>query len=76
VTGFTDAEGSFNILIAKSPTTSTGWRVQARFIIELHIKDIALLKRIKSFFNDAGTITILNTKNMARYSPQGACRFK
>lgn len=79
VTGFTDAEGCFNILIAKSPSTSIGWRVQARFIIELHIKDIALLRRIKSFFNDAGTITILNTKNIARYSPAPearACRVK
>ena len=68
VTGFTDAEGSFNIVVAKSPQARTGWRVQARFIIELHIKDIALLRHIKSFFKNVGTITINDTKKIARYS--------
>jgi len=68
VTGFTDAEGSFNILICKSPSVNIGWRVQIRFIIELHIKDIALLRLIKSFFNNVGTITVNKNKKIARYT--------
>jgi hypothetical protein len=39
-----------------------------RFIIELHNKDIVLLRRIKSFFNNVGSITISSSKNIARYS--------
>jgi hypothetical protein len=84
VTGLTDAslpfcakrekevEGSFNILIAKSLSVRIGWRVQARFIIELHIKDLALLKSIKKFFNNAGTIIINNKK---KYSLVFSSRF-
>jgi hypothetical protein len=41
VTGVTDAEGCFNVTVTKS-SGSVGWRVQARFIIELHVKDIDL----------------------------------
>lgn len=68
VTGFTDAEGSFNVVIAKNSNLKIGWRVQVRFIIELHIKDITLLKSIKSFFNNVGTITVDENRNVARYS--------
>lgn len=64
-------KGSFNIIIAKSPSASTGWRVQARFLIELHIKDLPLLSCIKSFFNDVGTITYNQTKKSCKYSVVG-----
>ena len=49
VTGLIDAEGCFNIMITKSSSV-LGWRVQARFILELHIKDIKLLYQLQSFF--------------------------
>jgi hypothetical protein len=42
ITGFTDAEGCFNIVVTKNSSISLGWRVQARFIIELHVKDLDL----------------------------------
>ncbi len=45
VTGFADAEGSFIVHIRKLPRNTTGWRVEGRFKITLHKKDIALLKQ-------------------------------
>lgn len=43
VTGFVDAEGCFNINITKSSSNIIGFQVQARFIIEVNIKDIKIL---------------------------------
>jgi len=50
VTGFVDAESCFNINITKSSSNLIGYQVQARFIIELHIKDIKILEKIQDFF--------------------------
>nr|pir hypothetical protein - jelly fungus (Trimorphomyces papilionaceus) [Trimorphomyces papilionaceus] len=44
ITGFTDAEGSFMLKIAKLV------RVQLEFCIGLHVKDLALLKAIQRHF--------------------------
>ncbi len=48
VTGFTDAEGCFSVIISKR--SNLNWRVQVSFEINLHIKDIAVLYLIKNFF--------------------------
>lgn len=56
VTGFADAEGSFIIHIRKLPRNNTGWRVEGRFKITLHKKDIALLKQLQKFFKGVGKI--------------------
>ena len=56
VTGFTDGEGSFLIIIRKNPKSKIGWRVEARFTISLHKKDLAILQLIKNFFNGVGNI--------------------
>lgn len=69
VTGFVDGEGCFNINITKSSSNLIGYQVQARFIIELHIKDIEILRKIQAFFYGIGSIT--STKNVARYSVYG-----
>lgn len=50
VTGFVDAEGCFNINITKSSSNLIGYQVQARFIIEVNIKDINILQKNTSFF--------------------------
>lgn len=50
ITGFTDAEGSFMISIVKYPGLRTGWKVQARFVITQHERDLELIKEIQSFF--------------------------
>lgn len=48
VTGFTDAEGCFSVIISKR--SNLNWRVQVSFEINLHIKDIAILYLIKNLF--------------------------
>jgi len=57
VTGFVDGEGCFNINITKSSSNLIGYQVQARFIIEIHIKDIEILRKIQAFFDGIGSIT-------------------
>jgi hypothetical protein len=48
LTGFTDAEGCFSVILTKRSNLS--WRVMVSFEINLHIKDIAILNLIKDFF--------------------------
>jgi len=50
LTGFSDAEGTFSVLIQHNKNYATNWRVKAIFAIGLHTKDIALLEAIKSFW--------------------------
>ena len=60
VTGFTDAEGCFMINITKSKTNKMGWQIRPCFQIKLHYRDEKLLMKIKSFFNEVGTISFSN----------------
>jgi len=57
ITGFSDAESNFSIRIIKDKNRKVGWRILPIFCIELHKKDILLLKQIQSFFN-VGSIYI------------------
>jgi len=71
VTGFTDAEGCFTIIARKSPRSSTcsffamfvvdlskkKRKIEANFIINLHKKDVKLLKAIQDFFGGIGRIS-------------------
>lgn len=61
ITGFTDAEGCFYIGITKSTKVNTKWEVQPSFKIELHIKDLELLRLIQNFFN-VGNIKVFKDK--------------
>lgn len=67
LTGFTDAEGCFTIKFGQSKSCRTGWFVQAIFQINVHIRDKDLLLKIKSFFNDIGTIRIDSKNNKVCY---------
>lgn len=59
VTGLIDAEGSFTISVLKSSSTKTGWTVNARFKITVHISDIDLMLNLKKFFGeDIGKMVI------------------
>lgn len=50
ITGFADAESTFYLAITKSSGHKLGWRIIPSFSIELHEKDLELLKRIQYFF--------------------------
>lgn len=56
ITGFTDAEGTFSCIIKKNNHYRLGWRVDVVFQIGLHKKDLELLKLIKSYFGEIGSI--------------------
>ena len=51
ITGFTDAEGSFNLKIGSSATTSIGARIQLRFGIALHIRELDVIKGLAAYSN-------------------------
>ena len=56
ITGFTDAEGCFLVIVRKAPKNNLGWQLEPAFIINLHKKDVELLKLIQSYFGGAGRI--------------------
>jgi len=56
VTGFTDAEGSFIISVSKYPGARSGWNIQVKFKISLHMKDLSILKEIQRYFGGVGKI--------------------
>ena len=64
VTGFSDAESNFLVVITKSNTMKLGWTVQLCFQIGLHKKDLDLLKKIKSVF---GVGEIYNKSESCNY---------
>lgn len=55
ITGFTDAEGCFLVIIRKSPKSLLGWQIEVNFTINLHARDLELLNLIKAYFG-AGRI--------------------
>ena len=65
VTGFTDAEGCFSVILTKLPTVRK-WRIIVSFEINLHSKDISVLYKIKDFFG-VGSINFRNNKNICVY---------
>ena len=67
VTGFSDAESSFVVIILKNPRYKIGWNVQARFQIKLHEKDRALLVLIQNYFQDIGYISKINNKSTVEF---------
>nr|YP_009630859.1 hypothetical protein HM01MITGene33 [Hypsizygus marmoreus]QBZ73692.1 hypothetical protein HM01MITGene33 [Hypsizygus marmoreus]QCI56449.1 hypothetical protein [Hypsizygus marmoreus] len=73
ITGFTDAEGCFSVSVKPDAKLKTKWRVSPLFIIQLHLKDLAILEEIKNTLSrhpfgegDVGKIR-KNGKNMCQY---------
>jgi hypothetical protein len=55
-TGFIDGEGSFSILVIKDNKRTLGWRIEPKFQIHLHIRDLDILLQFKQYLNDVGLI--------------------
>ncbi len=64
VTGFSDAEASFIVLILKEPKNKTNWTVKTRFSIGLNKKDTQILELIKSYFGGVGNISPQNKESV------------
>lgn len=69
VTGFADAESSFSLKVSKKSTAKSGWSIIPEFRIELHSRDIILLRKIKNYF-DIGIISERLDRNIIVYSVQ------
>lgn len=57
LTGFSDAESCFTLVISKNPRHNLGWSVKLVFNIHLHSNDIDLLYLIQRFFG-VGNVTL------------------
>jgi hypothetical protein len=68
ITGFTDGEGFFGISVTKNNKLKTGWQIQLRFLIGLHIKDTNILEQIKEYFG-VGSL-IKDRADYIKYSVQ------
>jgi hypothetical protein len=56
ISGFTDAEGCFLVIVRKSLKSKLGWQIGANFTINLHARDLDLLKLIQAYFDGVGRI--------------------
>jgi len=65
VTGFTDAEGCFNVTI--SPRSNGKYQASLRFEIDLHSRDIELLSNIQSFYKGVGTLTASKNNSLVKF---------
>jgi len=71
VTGFSDAESTFSIIIVKDKSMFLGIRLIFVFSIKLDIRDIKILKKIQKFFNVGSlTVRIRKGKHIGIYSVQ------
>ena len=64
VTGFTDAEGCFSVILTKRPNLK--WRIMVSFEINLHLKDISILYSIRDFFG-VGTVYSSPNRSLCVY---------
>ena len=71
VTGFTDGEGYFTLKVSKSSSTRSGYNVIPEFKLELHNRDIIILRKIHSFFG-VGIISENEAINKAYFTVQSA----
>ena len=60
-TGLIDAEGSFSVIVDQSKTHKMGWRVQAKFQMGLHKRDLTLLLQLKQ-----GVVTIHENSSLKK----------
>jgi LAGLIDADG endonuclease/NADH-Ubiquinone oxidoreductase (complex I), chain 5 N-terminus len=70
-TGLIDAEGSFIVTIDKNIKRTLGWRVQVKFQLDLHKRDVSLLLNLQQGLGGIGSIkSYLNKVTFAVNSKQ------
>jgi len=68
ITGFTDAEGSFSVIIDKNNQRKLGWRVQTKFQIGVDKRDLSLLLQLQQFLGGIGSIYSYSNRSVVNYS--------
>lgn len=69
ITGFSNDESNFTIRIAKYNIRKQCWRIKSIFNIEMHKKDLIILKKIQNYFG-VGNSIFRNRNNNVIYSVQ------
>jgi hypothetical protein len=67
VTGFSDGEGCFHVEVIPNSSVKVGYLVSAVFSISLHSKDVNILRQIKSYFNEVGSLSVNSKINKCFY---------
>lgn len=57
ITGFSDGEACFSLIIKTNPNFKTGWGVELNFVIVLHKKDLPLLESINFTLGGIGIVS-------------------
>lgn len=66
--GLIDGEGSFSIIVDRNKARKLGWRVQLKFQIGLHTKDLNLLYLLKQHLGGIGSIHLARNRDIVNYS--------
>lgn len=66
--GLIDGEGSFSIIVDKNKVRKLGWRVQLKFQLGLHIKDINVLCLLQQYLGGVGSIHLASNRDIVNYS--------
>ena len=66
--GLIDGEGSFSIIVDRNKTRKLGWRVQLKFQIGLHTKDLNLLYILQQYLGGIGSIHLARNREIVNYS--------
>ena len=68
LSGLIDGEGSFSIIIDRNITRKLAWRVQLKFQIGLHTKDLNLLYLLQQYLGGIGSIHLAKNREIVNYS--------
>ena len=66
--GLIDGEGSFSIIVDKNKIRKLGWRIQLKFQIGLHTKDLNLLYTLQQYLGGIGSIHLAKIRDIVNYS--------
>ena len=67
ITGLIDGEGSIMVRVRQNSKYKTGWSISPVFSISLHKAELPLLKAVKAYFGDIGSIS-KSQGNVLKYS--------
>ena len=68
LSGLIDGEGSFSIIVDINRTRLLGWRVQLKFQLGLHTKDLNLLYLLQEYLGGIGSIHLARNRDIVNYS--------
>jgi hypothetical protein len=66
--GLIDGEGSFSVIVDRNLKRKLGWRVQLKFQIGLHTKDLNLLHLLQQYLGGIGSIHLARKCEIINYS--------